>query len=194
MYKITHHSTRLRNIKPSVIRREVLSIMQNGVSKIEKDIISKFYNKSKRFSKGWKHRVFKIAQKGGRIELWNKYPFAVSEYDKTIKAKNGKLMAIPLAPALNKDGSKRFPNGPNSVARYKRGGSRELRPVTMNGNKFLVRVDKKNKVIGRPWFILKDEVTVKARTPGLTNFVKRGFKDINNQIVSKLADNLKGVK
>lgn len=120
---------------------------------------------------GWKLQVRNRASGGalaGSVVLSNDKIHGDPRKDTTIRMKD-KLLAIPLPPALDSRGSKRF-SGPRAS-----GVPKNIKFFQSKaGNKLLIPMSgpgKRKRLLGAPWWVLKEEVTVPGYAKGLDTFV-----------------------
>lgn len=103
---------------------------------------------------------------------------------KTIKAKNRKYLAIPLDPALNEDGSKRFESPrssrvPKNIRVYKsKDGRLFLGPTGI--------VRGRLRLMGAPWWKLQKSVRLPAYTKGLDSYILRRMDKIGDDVTTHL--------
>jgi len=103
---------------------------------------------------------------------------------KTIRARNGKYLAIPLSPVLKPDGTKKF-EGPRSsrvpknIRVFKsKNGRLFLGPTAMERGRY--------RLTGAPWWKLQKSVKLPAYTKGLDSYILRGMDRIGDEVSTHL--------
>lgn len=200
----------------SFFREKARKDFVNGVYGTHKAIVQKFYTASPGSSVGLARRSGDAARswsvqlkrstsgiEAGIISAG--VPYANMSVAKVITPKNRKWLTIPVGPALTKNGSPRYPNGPRQAAtalkmpprksggfrRLKEGSRDPLRFYKKDSNTaFLIAKDgvtgtgitKRNRIL----FVLKKRVTRPARTAQLMPFtqdrVDKIFKSMNHDV------------